>query len=201
MSDLVFTARDIPEDVASLLAEAAGLGDKAAWRIGRLTNALMDDLKAEGVQYSRQSLYKAVAAHAGCASETVRMRAHVQRRFPKWLSEKYPWLSFHQAKALVPVGKGEDDKYEALIQAWEEHSASTLISVTSVDGLRAWLHQEDGAPSPALVRYRRMITQVQKVISDGDTPAVVAQLLRALVKDVEYYARLEKLDDWIPEEL
>ena len=161
----------------------------------------MVDLWSEGVQYSRQSLYKAVAAHAGCASETVRMRAHVQRRFPKWISEKYPWLSFHQAKALVPVGKGEADKYEALIQGWEEHSASTLISVTSVDGLRAWLHQEDGAPSPALVRYRRMITQVQKVISDGDTPAVVAQLLRALLKDVEYYARLEKLDDWIPEEL
>lgn len=196
---LHFTAKDIPADIADLLQHAAGQADQASWKVGELTNLIIDDLAAEGVDYNKTSLYKAVAAHAGCASETVRMRAHVQRRFPKELRDEWPWISFHQAKALVPIGKDDPAEYERLIQGWATHSADTHISVTSVDGLRAWLHHQEGAPSAALVRYRRMLAQVYRVQSDQETPGFVVQLLRQLLKDLDYGAQQQEKMEWAPE--
>ena len=174
MEQLKLTASMIPDDMQAELQAAAGLGDKAAWKIGRITNILLDELDAEEVDYSRMSLYKAVAAWAGCASETVRMRAHVQRRFPKWLSEKHEWLGFHQAKALVAQADDSIEKFEILIAGWQDYVEDSGISITSVDGMRAWLHRDNGGPSPELVRYKRLVVQARKLLEMEQVPHGIA---------------------------
>jgi len=195
MTRMNFTAADIPQDIAEKLQHLGQQADSGAWQVGRLTNLLIDDLYSEKVDFNTTSLYKAIASHVGCASETVRMRAYVARKFPGNLLESYPWLSFHQAKALVPFN--EVASIDGLIQDWMKHSADMSIHVTSVDGLRSWLHASPWDPPPELKMYRRFITLLHRLADAPGTPGFVVQLLHALLKDLAHYS--EKTPEWNPE--
>lgn len=173
-SDLFqFKPADMPDDIIALLQDAGQRGDQAAWTVGQLTNQLLMDLDAEiAGSYSRMSVYASVAVFVGCAAETVRMRAHVAANVPAWIRAKYHELGFHQLKAIIPFASKPDD-WENWCEAWLDHCVTSGLRITSVDGLRAWLHSKPDGPGPELVRYKRLLVLLQKVSTDDRVPQAV----------------------------
>ena len=75
------------------------------------------------------------------------------------------------------------------------------ISITSVDGMRAWLHRDNGGPSPELVRYKRLVIQARKILDMENVPMWVKTRIGFLL----YALRLDSLTndgpEWNPEQL
>ena len=185
--ELVITAAMIPDDVQARLQAAGKRGDDASFEIGELTNLISADLEAETHgRWSKMSLYAAIGTWAGCAAETVRMRAHVERHVPKWVSNKYDELFFHQWKALVPHVPEVTD-WAPTLEAWFEHCAQSGGRLSSVDGIRSWLSGKGkDAALLARGRWRRFMRLAERLEQDDAVPvslrATVSQLLKAVFR-------------------
>lgn len=169
----LITAAQLPDELVSRLQAAGRAGDSAAFEVGEITNLLLDELDAELKDYSRMSVYAAVGTWAGCAAETVRMRAHVEAAVPKWVRNKWDELYFHQFKALVPHVPHDSD-WENTIEAWLEHCVESGKKVSSVDGIRVWLKGTREASTPALAQYRKFVALGWKLLDYTDLPIQAA---------------------------
>lgn len=181
---VLITAALIPDELVSRLQAAGRAGDSAAFEIGEITNVLLDELDAELKDYSRMSVYAAVGTWAGCAAETVRMRAHVEAAVPKWVRNKWDELYFHQFKALVPHVPHDAD-WEPTIEAWLEHCVTSGKKVSSVDGIRVWLKGKKDPTSPGLAQYRKFVALAFKLLDYTDLPKFVTLGIQDLLAWLE----------------
>ncbi len=180
-----FSVNDIPDDIQAEIM-AIGQEDHARqFRLGRIVVMLRAGLESKRLVVPAMRLYKAVAALAGCSSEHVRQCYQVAKNVPPRLEQRYPEIGFHQWRALVPHGDGDEAKLAHLVEGWLDHCAKTGISITSVDGIRGWL----GSPGRIDMagRYRSLVRMLERMVGDRAVPEEVKAVLRDTI------ARLEKV--------
>lgn len=205
-----FHAGMLPEATKQRLEYYGQLGEKQHWGIAREVERIIDELEAEGIEPPMMQLYAAVGEVSYSAAESVRGWFQIYKEIPKPIFDEYvesgadagsQTLSFHQHKALVPHvdGKGVErvNEYENLIQRWFDFCARENRSPSSVDGIRAWVAGEYGAPSPELGRFKRYATNMVKLIGNPSVPEAVRQeLIRHKDKLNDLSTRYPNLGDW-----
>ena len=170
-----FSASDIDDETQNQLAALAELGEQRAWGVAKLTELLDRRLEASGRVVPRKALYAAVAQHARSSGESVRMWHGVYKRVPDAIRIEYSdRLSFHQFKAIVPHAKTEAE-WADVINRWLDYAASSGHNPGSVDGLRAWVQDQKGAPPPMVGRHQRIGRALRVQLGDEGLPQRIKQ--------------------------
>lgn len=173
-----FSAKDIDDEIQHQLGALAELGEQRAWGVAKLTEVIDRQAKGAGRVIQRKALYAAVAQHARSSGESVRMWHSVYLKVPETIRVEFgDRLSFHQMKAVCPHAKTESE-FADVINRWLDYAANSGHSPGSVDGLRAWLGDQKGAPPPEVGRHQRIGKAVKYMIEDEHVPEPMRTLYR-----------------------
>ena len=104
-------------------------------------------------------------------------------------------LSFHQMKAVCPHAKTEAE-FADVMNRWLDYAANSGHSPGSVDGLRAWLGDQKGAPPPEVGRHRRIGKAVRFMLEDAKVPEQMQKVYRDLFDRVNNVASIHGLAEW-----
>lgn len=173
-----FSARDIPDEMQMDLVALADMGEQRSWGVGKYTEVLDRALQAEGKFVPRGALYASVAQHAKASAESVRMWHRIFLAVPGDVRMEYEdRISFHQFKAIVPHAKTSSE-WAGVINRWLDYAANSGHSPGSVDGLRAWLKDQQGVPPPEVGRHQRIGKAIRKQLENPNLPDRMRQEYR-----------------------
>lgn len=192
----IFTASDVPEEIQQELASLADMGEARSWGVARLTEVLFRGLAATRTNVQKKDVYAAIAQHARSSGESVRMWHRTYLAVPNDIRIEYQdRLSFHQFKAVVPHAKTPAE-WADVLNRWLDYAANSNHNPGSVDGLRAWLLDQKGAPPPEVGRHQRIGRSVRFMLEDEKVPAEIKKPLRKLVDEIEKVAFMLGNADW-----
>jgi len=173
------------DDLIEELQQLAVSDEYTRYRIGDIADALC----VEFPQWTKEEVYAEVGKWCSRSKHTVRSYREVAQFWPWKRRQEYDMLSWHHIKALKGAAKGEThqeklaDAVRLADKCLEEHD--NWGGIPSVDGLRAWLHKENGSP-PAWMRY---VTQLEslavRILQRDDSPAWLRSLAAAVQDAVE----------------
>ena len=192
-----FSAGDVPDEMQMDLVALADMGEQRSWGVGRYTEVLDRALKAEGKFVPRNALYASVAQHAKSSSESVRMWHRIFLAVPADIRVEYgDRISFHQMKAIVPHAKTPEE-WADVINRWLDYAANASHNPSSVDGLRAWLQDQKGAPPPEVGRHLRIGKALRRQLEDeAKIPPQIVKAYRDFFEKVNKAAGDWGLTDW-----
>jgi len=198
---LDFRPNDIPDNYQAELMDAGDQGDQANFRIGRASLQLWQAIESEQVDVPKMRFYKAVGSWAKCSGEHVRACMYVADYVPKAIVDTFDELAWSQFRALVPHCHREQAAYVEKIGAWKLHCEATGTRITSVDGLRGWLGEEDGGTQSYNRHYRGLVSRAEWMRSDMNTPHEVRVACDEFLNAVRRFAETPGMAEWNPDSI
>jgi hypothetical protein len=176
----------VPLSLQHELQAAAEQADQGYYVIGDIGNRIKEasaNLPREK-QIPVMEIYKAVGVYAHKASGTIRGYCDVAEFWDQDHRDEFPQFGRHHILAVMPHATGETPEerrasatsvlYKAL-DRWAEFG-----TVPTVDGLRAWLREDNGKPAWLLL-WERIQKQCRRLLEHRDVPSALRGAVKRLL--------------------
>lgn len=168
----------LPEAAIAILRQCNDDSDKAAWAIGDVSAALVDEL---GEEYGKMAVRYKIADESGLAPATVRDREEMARY---WLPEERKRFEVLSYSALRTCKGGNlGDKQKALYYAqWAVESADDFGGHPApVRVIRAKVKRAGDALPVWIRRWDRWVELTGLLVLDENAPAEVVRLAKQVL--------------------